>query len=122
MQEDDDTVVVDGGGRRAVAGGDVGQHLSQQGGVHLGQEQQLAAAPYGWMLLRNVEPISIPHHYTLTRFHRRLLLATRNSAIGCGGIHESKFVTFEGGIHASKFVTFKGAEVGGWELNENFTG
>uniref|UniRef100_A0A0E0RGQ7 Uncharacterized protein n=1 Tax=Oryza rufipogon TaxID=4529 RepID=A0A0E0RGQ7_ORYRU len=41
---------------------------------------------------------------------------------GCGGIHESKFVTFEGGIHASKFVTFEGAEVGGWELNENFTG
>uniref|UniRef100_A0A0E0J9S6 Uncharacterized protein n=1 Tax=Oryza nivara TaxID=4536 RepID=A0A0E0J9S6_ORYNI len=69
---------------------DVGRHLSQQGGVHLGQEQQLAAA--------------------------------LNSAIGYGGIHESKFVTFEGGIYASKFVTFEGAEVGGWELNENFTG
>uniref|UniRef100_A0A0E0HS60 Uncharacterized protein n=1 Tax=Oryza nivara TaxID=4536 RepID=A0A0E0HS60_ORYNI len=29
------------------------------------------------------------------------------SADDGGGIHASKFVTFEGGIHASKFVTFQ---------------
>uniref|UniRef100_A0A0E0FLK6 Uncharacterized protein n=1 Tax=Oryza nivara TaxID=4536 RepID=A0A0E0FLK6_ORYNI len=90
---------------------DVGHHLNQQGGVHLGLDQQPAAAPHrrhwqnkkriGWsplgmevvcyfsftrrlydmnknvfvffscllddggLLLCNVEPISIPHRYTL---------------------------------------------------------
>uniref|UniRef100_A0A0E0LVJ7 Uncharacterized protein n=1 Tax=Oryza punctata TaxID=4537 RepID=A0A0E0LVJ7_ORYPU len=65
MEEDDSSVAVDGGGQRAVRTReeddsisvvevttllrasllDAEQHLHQQGGVHLGQEQQLAAAP-----------------------------------------------------------------------------
>uniref|UniRef100_A0A0D3GWL0 Uncharacterized protein n=1 Tax=Oryza barthii TaxID=65489 RepID=A0A0D3GWL0_9ORYZ len=52
--EEDNTVTVDGDGRRAVVETkallraslpDVGQHLNQQKGVHLSQEQQLVTAP-----------------------------------------------------------------------------
>uniref|UniRef100_A0A0E0L1H8 Uncharacterized protein n=1 Tax=Oryza punctata TaxID=4537 RepID=A0A0E0L1H8_ORYPU len=88
MEDNDDTVVVDGGGRRAVRTRmeddnistveaktllwaslpDIGQRLHQQGGgVHLGQEQQPAAAPHdGWLLLRNAELISIPRRCILS--------------------------------------------------------
>uniref|UniRef100_A0A0E0D4I7 Uncharacterized protein n=1 Tax=Oryza meridionalis TaxID=40149 RepID=A0A0E0D4I7_9ORYZ len=46
------------------------QHLNQQGGVHLGQEQQPTAATRrllndGWLLLHNVELMSIPCRYIL---------------------------------------------------------
>uniref|UniRef100_A0A0E0KSP1 Uncharacterized protein n=1 Tax=Oryza punctata TaxID=4537 RepID=A0A0E0KSP1_ORYPU len=65
MKEDDGSVAVDGGGRRAVRTReenddisaveakallwaslpDAEQHLHQQGGVHLGQEQQPMTSP-----------------------------------------------------------------------------
>uniref|UniRef100_A0A0E0LZA6 Uncharacterized protein n=1 Tax=Oryza punctata TaxID=4537 RepID=A0A0E0LZA6_ORYPU len=87
---------------------DVRQHLNQQGGVHLGQEQQPAAAPCstfehhapcGWLQRIGWSP-PVTEVVCYLSFARRLYdmneNPSRNGVVRCGGIHVSEFVTFGG--------------------------